>query len=452
VETSAVGTVQHNLAQIAAHDNSIKANITVLADAALQRATELDAARAKGQWRGLLHGVTVAVKDNIDTAGVRTTSGSKFFADHVPDVDAPVVAKLKAAGAIIISKANMHEFAFGGTTQNITYGACRNPWDTDYIPGGSSGGSGAAVAAEMATVSLGTDTGGSIRLPACINGVVGIRPTSGRVSNHGSVAVSETLDTIGPLAYRAEDVARTLAVIEGHVGHDPWSHVGPYDEIVRTLHHGVDGMRIGIPTNYFFDDVHPDVLARVRAAIDVFASLGAELVDVTVPDIEESQAKALKIMYSDAAAFHADRLANQKDLFDPDVYERMQIGVNTTGAQYADAVFWHRRWRLKLAELFNDVAFIVTPTTRVKTPQATGEDLVTITHRLSELTYGFGIAGVPGVSVPIGFVDGMPTGMQLVGPAFSDGLLLRAATAYQSVTDWHQKRPARLADTLKAAV
>ena len=211
-------------------------------------------------------------------------------------------------------------------------------------------------------------------------------------------------------------------------------------------------MRIGIPTNYFFDDVHPDVLTRVRAAIDVFASLGAELVDVTVPDIEESQAKALKIMYSDAAAFHANRLANQKDLFDPDVYERMQIGVNTTGAQYADAVFWHRRWRLKLAELFSDVAFIVTPTTRVKTPQATGEDLVTITHRLSELTYGFGIAGVPGVSVPIGFVDGMPTGMQLVGPAFSDGLLLRAATAYQSVTDWHQKRPARLADTLKAVV
>jgi aspartyl-tRNA(Asn)/glutamyl-tRNA(Gln) amidotransferase subunit A len=444
VKTSAVATVEHNLARIAAHDNDIKANITVCADNARDEAAALDAAAADGQWRGLLHGVTVAVKDNIDTAGVRTTSGSKFFANHIPTVDAPVVKKLKAAGAIVITKANMHEFAFGGTTQNITYGACRNPWDTDYIPGGSSGGSGAAVAAEMATVALGTDTGGSIRLPACINGVVGIRPSVGRVANFGSVPVSESLDTIGPLAYRAEDVARTLAVIEGHVAHDPVSHPGPYDEIIRTLHHGVDGIRIGVPTNFFFDDVHPDVLARVRDAINVFGALGADLVEVTVPDVEQSQAKALNIMYAEAAAFHADRLQNAPEMFDPDVYQRMQIGVNTTGAAYADSVFWYRRWQLKLAEMFRDVAFIVTPTTRVKTPKAQGDDLVTITHRLSELTYGFGIVGVPAVSVPVGFVDGMPTGMQLVGPHFSDGLLLRAATAYQSVTAWHQHRPARL--------
>lgn len=444
METSAVHTVKQNLARIAAHDHIVKANITVCGDTAEQQAYALDEAAANGQWKGLMHGVTVAVKDNIDTAGVRTTSGSKFFADHVPAVDAPVVQKLKRAGAIVISKANMHEFAFGGTTQNITYGACRNPWDTDYIPGGSSGGSGAAVAAEMATVALGTDTGGSIRLPACINGVVGIRPSVGRVANTGSVPVSESLDTIGPLAYRAEDVARALAVIEGPVAGDPVSHPGPYDEIIRTLHHGVDGLKVGVPTNFFFDDVHSEVYARVRDAIDVFVSLGADVVDVTVPDIVESQAKALKIMYSEAAAFHADRLANAPGTFDPDVYERMQIGVNTTGQEYADAVFWYRRWRLKLAEMFRDVAFIVTPTTRVKTPKAQGDDLVTITHRLSELTYGFGIAQVPAVSVPVGFVEGMPTGMQLVGSRFSDGLLLRAATAYQSVTDWHLARPVLL--------
>ena len=447
METSASHGVEHNLARIAAYDDTIRANITVCAKEARAQAVGLDEAAERGQWRGLLHGVTVAVKDNIDTAGVRTTSGSKFFADHVPTLDAPVVKKLKAAGAIIISKANMHEFAFGGTTQNITYGACRIPWDTDYIPGGSSGGSGAAVAAEMATVALGTDTGGSIRLPACINGIVGIRPTVGRVANQGSVPVSETLDTIGPMAYRAEDVARTLAVIEGYVADDPVSEPGPYDELVRTVHDGVEGFRIGVPTNFFFDDVHPGVLERVRDAINVFSSLGATLVDVVVPDIEASQAQALKIMYSEAAAFHADRLANAKDTFDPDVYERMQIGVNTTGAQYADAVFWHRRWRIKLAAMFRQVDFIVTPTTRVKTPKAQGDDLVTITHRLSELTYGFGIAGVPAVSVPVGFVDGMPTGMQLVGPRFADGLLLRAATAYQSVTDWHLARPALLTTT-----
>jgi len=447
VETSAAHGVEHNLGRIAAHDAAIKANITVCAEQARAQAHELDEAAERGQWRGLLHGITVAVKDNIDTAGVRTTSGSKFFSDNVPTVDAPVVQKLKAAGAIIISKANMHEFAFGGTTQNITYGACRNPWDTDYIPGGSSGGSGAAVAAEMATVALGTDTGGSIRLPACMNGVVGVRPTVGRVANKGSVPVSETLDTIGPMAYRAEDVARTLAVIEGYVADDPMSEPGPYDELVRTIHDGVEGLRIGVPTAFFFDDVQPDVLARVRDAIGVFDKLGATLVDVVVPDIAESQAKALKIMYSEAAAFHADRLANAKDMFDPDVYERMQIGVNTTGAEYADAVYWHRRWRIKLAAMFCDVDLVVTPMTRVKTPKAQGGDLATITHRLSELTYGLGIAGVPAVSVPVGFVEGMPTAMQLVGPRFADGLLLRAATAYQSATSWHLVRPARLTTT-----
>lgn len=444
METSASGAVEHNLARIQTHDDALRANITVCGEQARAHAHKLDAAAEKGQWRGLLHGVTVAVKDNIDTAGVRTTSGSRFFSDNVPLVDAPVVQKLKAAGAIIISKANMHEFAFGGTTQNITYGACRNPWDTDYIPGGSSGGSGVAVAAEMATVALGTDTGGSIRLPACINGIVGIRPSVGRVANKGSMPVSETLDTIGPMAYRAEDVARTLAVIEGYVADDPLSSVGPYDELVRTVHDGVDGLRIGIPTTFFFDGVDAGVLKRVRDAIDVFARLGARLVDVVVPDIEVAQAKALNIMYAEAAAVHADRLTHAKDTFDPDVYERMQIGVNTTGAEYADAMFWYRRWRIKLAALFTDVDVVLTPTTRVKTPKAQGDDLVTITHRLSELTYGFGIAGVPAVSVPVGFVDGMPTGMQLIGPRFSDGLLLRAATAYQSVTDWHLQRPARL--------
>lgn len=442
---SAVETVEHNLARIAAHDDVIKANITVMADAALADAKRLDEAAAKGQWMGPLHGMTIGVKDNINTAGVRTTMGSHFFADYVPDTDATVVRKLKAAGAIIISKLNLHEFAFGGTTQNINFGSCRNPWNTDHIPGGSSGGSGAAVAAEMCVGSLGTDTAGSVRNPSSLNGLVGIRPTMGRVSNGGVFAVSHFLDTVGPMAHRAEDVARMLAVMEGYDPTDTSSQDGPCDELLRGLHDGIDGLRIGVPTNFFFEDVDPEIAQRVRAALDVFTSLGAELVEIHVPGVEEAMERTLPIIYSDAAAVHHERIAHEADRFDPNGLERLMLGVNMTAPQYGDAMTWRYAWVRQLEQVFRQVDVIASPMVRVRTPRVDAVDFLATTHKLGQLSYGWALANVPAVSVPVGFVDGMPVGMQLAGAWWRDGMLLRAATAYQSVTDWHTHRPAMLA-------
>lgn len=440
--STAVRTVEHNLAQIAANDETLKAMITVMGDEALEAAEWCDLATAQGRWLGVLHGMTIAVKDNIDTAGVRTTSGSAFFADHVPAHDATVVRKLKAAGAIIIAKANLHEFAFGGTTQNVHYGSCRNPWDTDRLPGGSSGGSGVAVAAEMATAALGTDTGGSVRMPAAINGVVGIRPTMGRVSNHGCTQISWSLDTIGPMAYRAEDVARIMSVIEGYDANDPSSIDGPGDEILRGLHDGIAGLRIAVPTNFFFDDINPQVESLVRRAIDVLASLGAQIVELAIPRAEEAHGHMRHIARGDGAAFHAERIATEPEKFGPEELDRLMLGVHATGVEYAQSMEWMRRWRRQLAELFETIDVIASPTVPIITPFVEGTEMIKTTHRLTEKTYAYPMGGNPAVSVPVGFAEGLPVGMQLAGAWWRDGMLLRAATAYQSVTDWHLRRPA----------
>lgn len=439
---SAVATVEHNLAQIEANDATIKANITVMAEQALADAHRLDKAAEQGQWLGPLHGMTIGVKDNINTAGVRTTMGSHFFADYVPDTDATVVTKLRAAGAIILSKVNLHEFAFGGTTQNINFGSCRNPWNTDHIPGGSSGGSGAAVAADMCVGSLGTDTAGSVRNPSSLNGIVGIRPTMGRVSNGGVFPVSHFLDTVGPMAHHAEDVARMLAVMEGYDPTDTSSKNGPCDELLRGLHDGIEGLKVGVPTNFFFDDVDPQIEARVRQALDVVASLGAELVELHVPGVEEAMERTLPIIYSDAAAVHAERIASEAHRFDPNGLERLNLGVNMTAPQYGGSMTWRYNWVRQLEAVFRQVDVIASPMVRVRTPRVDDVDFLATTHKLGQLSFGWALANVPALSMPVGFVDGLPVGMQLAGAWWRDGMLLRTATAYQSVTDWHNMRPA----------
>lgn len=438
---TASATVDAQLERIENDDPVVNAFITVMGDQARRDAAALDEAAEKGQWRGVLHGMTIGVKDNIDTVGVRTTSGSSFFKDHVPTADATVIKKLKAAGAIIIGKLNMHEFAFGGTTQNVHFGACHNPWNPAHIPGGSSGGSGAAVAAQMCDGSLGTDTGGSIRLPGAINGVVGIRPTLGRVSNGGSVRVSLSFDTIGPLAYRAEDVARILAAIEGYDPADTSSRRGPGDELLRGLHAGVAGLRIGIPKNFFFEDVDPEISTRVHAALEQLESLGAILTEISIPGAEDAQEQMKALLYSDAAAFHKERLETNPDGFGKPEFDRLQFGVNTTGMQYAEANDWRNSWIRQLDDVFAHVDIVASPTTPVLTPPIEGADMIKTTHRLTEKTFAWSMGGNPAVSVPVGFVDGLPVGMQLAGARWRDGMLLRAAVAYQSVTDWHTARP-----------
>jgi aspartyl-tRNA(Asn)/glutamyl-tRNA(Gln) amidotransferase subunit A len=347
----------------------------------------------------------------------------------------------------------MAEFAIGGTTQNEHYGSCRNAWNTAHIPGGSSGGSGAAVAAEMAMAALGTDTGGSVRLPACINGVVGIKPTTGRVSNRAVTPMSLWFDTVGPMAYSAEDVARMLAVIEGYDPLDTSAIDGPGDEIIRGLHNGIHGVRIGVPTNYFFEDVDPEILARVNDAIAVLASLGAEIVDVEVPRFGEVQERMTKMLYPDVLAFHAERLATQPEVFGSDVRTRLQIGKEIPAEEFARSVQWRSSWIQELKRTtFAAVDLVVTPTLKIQTPpvdsdalRSGSQPLAAITHKLGANTFGWSFSGNPGVSVPVGLVNGLPVGMQLIGPWWHDGAVLRAAVAYQSVTEWHRARPALVA-------
>ena len=440
---SAVEQVESCLSGITKHDDRLRATITVMADEARAAAERCDAAAAEGRWLGLLHGTPIALKDNIATAGVRTTSGSRFFADHVPDQDAAVAARLRAAGAILIAKTNLAEFALGATTQNPHYGSCRTPWDPDRVPGGSSGGSAAAVAAGMAVAALGTDTGASVRLPGALNGVVGLRPTTGRVSNHGTTPASPSLDTVGPLAYRVEDVARILAVIEGYDRRDPSSVDGPRDPILSQLDDGVSGMRIGVPASYFFEDIDDGVDTVVRAALDRLSNLGAHVQQVDLEGAAKVQVMTQRIIFPDLAAFHATRLSEAPDDFGPDLLRGLrEIGMATTGVQYAEAMAWRSRWRRRVHRMLVDVDLIATPVAPTVAPRVDELDKHALGSPLVSLTNAWSLADVPAVSVPCGFSDGLPVGLQLIGPPWQDGRVLRAAAAYQHSTEWHTHRPA----------
>lgn len=439
---TALAQVEQCLAQMDALDATLHVVITRVDEQARAEAVRCDRAAARGEWLGPLHGMPVALKDNIDTAGVRTTSGSAFFADRVPERDAEVVRRLKAAGAVIVAKVNLAEFAFGGTSQNPHFGPCRNPWDPARIPGGSSGGSGAAVAAGMCVGSLGTDTGGSIRIPASLNGVVGLRPTIGRVSNAGTTPVSLFFDTVGPLARRVVDVARLFAAMAACDPSDPSSRPHLRQDVLNRLHEPIAGVRIGVPEVFFFEDIEPDIEASVRAALEVLQKLGAELVAVTLPEAERAQGLMTKILYPDAAAFHRDRITTEPDRFGEDVLRRLSIGVNTSGMDYADAALWRLRWQRRVDQLFDQVDLVAHPTVPFAAPVAEGAEMIATTTSLTRLTYAWSMADVPCMSIPCGFdAAGLPVGLHLAAARWNDALLFPIGAAYQRETDWHLRTP-----------
>jgi aspartyl-tRNA(Asn)/glutamyl-tRNA(Gln) amidotransferase subunit A len=384
-----------------------------------------------------LRGLVVALKDNIETAGVRTTYGSRFFADHVPERDATVWTRLHAAGATLIGKTNLHEFAYGATTQNPHWGACRNPWALDRVPGGSSGGSGAAVAAGMCEAALGTDTGGSVRIPASLNGVSGLRPTFGRISNRGVFPISATFDTTGPLARSVEDVGRVFRAIEGYDDEDPTSAAGPASPAVP-----VSRVRIAVPAGFFADGVEPEVAAAVREAAGVLESLGARVVEVELAGAEQALAAAAVVVRAEAFALHRDRVEANEDLFGEDVAGRVLLGRDVTGADYALAVEELRRWRRTVERLWEDVDIVVSPATAVPAPVAEGADMLATTTRLTQLTWPWSTAGGPALSLPCGFTaERLPIGLQLAAAPWCEETLLTAGEAYQRETDWHLQEP-----------
>jgi aspartyl-tRNA(Asn)/glutamyl-tRNA(Gln) amidotransferase subunit A len=440
--TDPVERIRAHLAMTEALDPTLRAMISIN-PRALDEARDV-AGRLAHMPLSAIAGRTVSFKDNIDTAGWTTTMGSAFFKDHVPAADAPVVARLRAAGAVIVGKANLHEFAFGGTTQNPHHGLGGNPWNADAIPGGSSGGSGSSVAAGLCDVSLGTDTGGSIRIPAALNGVAGLRPTHGRVPNTGCFPVSAAYDTIGPLARTVAEVAWAHEVISGYDEGDACTVDRPADSWAQAFSKGVEGLRIGVPAHWCMTDLDPEVERRVREAIDTLRTLGVVVEEIALPDAHETQAQLMPMVHADAAAVHAQRLDEHPDVFGADVLDRMRHGQAVTGRVYAEAMRFKERWLRQLEHTFDRVDVILTPTCPVTAPlRIDTARMLETTRKVSRFTYAWALAGTPALSVPCGFAaNGLPVGMQLVAPRWHDTRVLALGAHYQGVTRHHLRVPA----------
>jgi aspartyl-tRNA(Asn)/glutamyl-tRNA(Gln) amidotransferase subunit A len=414
------------LARIAARDPPLNVFRTVTAELARAQAARIDAAARRGDPLGPLAGIPVALKDNIAVAGVRLTAGSKRLAENVATEDAVVWQRLRDAGAVLVGKLHMAEWALGATTQNRDFGDARNPWDPERTAGGSSAGSAAAIASDMALVTLGTDTGGSIRIPASLNGCCGLRPTSGRVSNRGVIPCAWTFDTVGPLARRAEDVAATLAVIAGHDPHDPGSAAVGVDDYAGT---GIEGLRVGV------------LGWTANPAADVFAGLGAVLEQVELPGREKALEDFRTLMAPEAAAYHAEVLRDDPETFAPDVLARLRHGAAVSGSQYARAREAQRVWTRVVLRALEGCDLLLAPGACGPAPRLADCDPLAATAELVRFTAMWSLARVPALSVPAGFADGLPVSVQLVGRPFDEATLLRAAAAYQAATDWHLRRP-----------
>jgi aspartyl-tRNA(Asn)/glutamyl-tRNA(Gln) amidotransferase subunit A len=439
---SPVELTQSCLRRIEQLNPMLNAFITVTGEAALAQARELEAEQQKGKWRGPLHGVPLALKDNIDTAGVRTTGASAVFADRVPAEDAVVAAKLKAAGAIVLGKLNLHEFAAGGTTVTTYYGPVRNPWNRDRITGGSSGGSAAAVAATLCYGALGTDTGGSIRQPAAYCGIAGLKPTYGRVSNRGVIPLSWTLDHVGPMCHTVADAAVMLQVLAGYDARDTSSADQPVPDYLAALESTVSSLRIGVPRAMFYDKLDPAIAAALEAALKVVGKMTAGMRDVTLPGLAQVPPLVEPEMY----VYHAPYFDRTPELYQSPVRKRIERGKSVPVSVYIQTRREVDQARRDVAAVFSTVDLLVTPTTRIMPytiEEARKRDLGQIPPEpeLSN-TRPFNIFGLPTISVPCGFSqDGMPIGLQISGPAWGEGKVLALAQAFERATEWHQRRP-----------
>jgi aspartyl-tRNA(Asn)/glutamyl-tRNA(Gln) amidotransferase subunit A len=441
-ELSPVELAEACLERIDRLDGRLNCFITLTAEAALDRARQAEAEIRRGDLLGPLHGIPLALKDLYETAGVRTTAGSSFFREYVPAQDAAVVARLKAAGAVLLGKLNLHEIALGVTNNNPHFGACRNPWNLERVSGGSSGGSGAALAAGLCLGSLGSDTGGSIRIPASLCGVVGLKPTYGRTSLRGVFPLSWNLDHAGPMARRARDAAILLQAIAGYDPEDPASVDAPVDDYLGGIEAGVRGWRVALADDEFFTRADDEVLAAVRAAGQVFQALGARVETVEFPGGREAAVNNGLMVPCDGAAFHRERLESHPEGFGADVLQRLTAGAAVTSSEYVLARRAQSVFRRQFASFFAGYDLLLTPATPVAAPPITGPDAVEQARRLTRFTAPFNQSGLPALSLPCGFTrEGLPVGLQIVGPPWGEARLLRAAHAYEQATEWHLRTP-----------
>ena len=441
---SAIEETRRCLNNIERFDSVVNAFISVLAESALREAESIDRAREQGAVSGLLAGVPISVKDCIDVAGTPCTNGSTFFADYVPEIDALVVQRLRQAGAVILGKTNLHEFAYGSTTQNPHYGSTRNPWDLDRIPSGSSGGAGASVAAQMCVGAVGSDTGGSVRTPAAINGVSGLRPSMGSIPMTGSFTrICPAIDTVGPLGESVEIVARMFAVMAGYDDDDLYSVRREQPDFLDSLDNGIKGIRIGLPQKFFLEDLEEGVGSAVEASAQRLAALGADIVEIELEGAEYAQQSVMPMVWADAYEYHRERVESAPEKFGRDVLDRILLGRDIAGCDYAAALRARERWNRTVDRTLEQVDVILTPTTPITAPLVEeSSDMLSTTHHLTRFTYLFSWAGLPGLSVPCGFTSaGMPIGMLLNGRPWEETLLFQIGHSYQNDTDWHSRRP-----------
>lgn len=453
------------LDQIEKLDPTIKAYLTVTADGAIQQAEAADKARAAGENKPLL-GIPLGIKDVLSTKGVETTCGSKILKGYVPIFSATVIERLQAAGMVMLGKLNCDEFAMGSSTENSAYQITRNPWDLERVPGGSSGGSAAAVSAGLAAGTLGTDTGGSIRQPGALCGIAALKPSYGRVSRYGLVAFGSSLDGAGPMARCVEDVARILGVIAGYDPLDSTSMQLDVPDYVAGLTGDVKGLRVGIPKEYFIDGMQPEVETAVRAAIQKYKELGAEIIEISLPYTDASLPTYYIIAPAEAssnlARYDGIRFGQKVDQgemwatykatrgagFGAEVKRRIMLGTYALSAGYYDAYYGKAQAVRTLIKgdfdkAFADVDVIVAPTSPTTAFKIGQNDDDPVQMYLNDVfTIPASLAGICGLNVPCGFDDaGLPIGLQILGKAFDEQTILRAGHAYESATDWHIRRP-----------
>ncbi len=440
---SDIRTVTNELLErIKSDTRNINALITVMDDSAMADAERLQALRDQGT-PAPLDGLPIVVKDNIDVAGARCTRGSKWFADRVASNDATVVSKLRAAGAVILGKASLHEFAYGGTNNNAHFGPVRNPWDTERIPGGSSGGSAAAIASDWSIGALGTDTGGSIRCPSSMVGITGLRPTMGTVSNHGVFHISPSFDTVGPMARRASDVASIFGVIVGYDPQDPQSisYAGRRTQIDPASK--LSGVRVGIPRKYFFENLEAGIGEAVLEFARKLEEFGAVIVaDIDVPGAEDAMSLTSQVIRAEALSIHIERLESDRSKFGDDVARRLDLGYELEGWKVAELYHSVLESRRSINSVMDSVDFVLTPTIPRSPTFIADSEMIATTAELHKFAYPWSLSHLPSISLPCGFTgESLPIGAQLIGPAHSEFMLCSIADLYQKETDWHLRRP-----------
>lgn len=441
-ELSPVDLTRAYLERISKLQPLVNAYITVTAELALQQAAALEVELSNGKWRGPLHGIPIALKDNIDTAGILTTAASNVTRDRIPENDAPIWEHLRNAGAILLGKLNMHEFAWGGTSAITGFDPVHNPWNLEHIPGGSSGGSAAAVSARMCCAALGTDTLASIRLPAAYCGVVGLKATHGLASIRNIIPVAESLDHVGPLTRTIADAALMLQAMTGFDAQDPVSIRAPYQAYSAALTQPVANLSIGMPDSVYFDNLDPDIEKVTATAVNEITGLVNRVAEVAMPEVPD-----FSILLTESVAWHEEYLRDpaSRQLYDPATLERLDAAANVSTNDYIRVRHDMIRVRNRIGKVFEEIDVLITPTTpnlpetiagAINPAEAAGAEPSV------RNTAAFNLYGIPTVSIPIGFsASGLPIGLQLSSSRLREDHLFALASAYQQVSTWHLQSP-----------